>query len=241
MGTETLVDNQIEDGRKLLNLLVERGFEVTVAGWARRLDDGIWNLYVATKRVDDDGLFAAYMEFNRIFRLTSDAWVSDSDITLIGKESPIAKDLAELARKYTGWVAIRSYRLKLGPMAVDAVYVYPPPISLRQLYSVRYRRNDEANSWRATTKRGELFRNMKAKGAVAYTTGFWEGESKEDQTSATVTVLLEIDPRFDDKDALDDPGVWQVLESQARMIADEMFKTRHPDALITNQEHVDVV
>ena len=101
MGTETLVDNQIEDGRKLLNLLDERGFEVTVAGWAKRLDDGIWNLYVATKRVDDDGLFAAYMEFNRIFQLTSDAWVLDSDITLIGKESPIAKDLAELARKYT--------------------------------------------------------------------------------------------------------------------------------------------
>jgi hypothetical protein len=236
MDTDPLVEEQIEDGRKLVNLLGERDFDVTAACWTKTSEEGIWFLYIASKQVDRAGLREAYGDVFNTLRSISDPYVSSSEISLVGNESSIAKDLVELARKSTGWVANRSFPLKLGQMSVDAVYIYPPPVSLRLMVNVRYRRKALSNSWTATTKRGELYRGMKAKGAVTYTTAHWEGERADDPTSATVGVLLEIDPRFDDKEAWDDPGVWQILESQARAVADEMFKARHPDAVIVDHE-----
>jgi hypothetical protein len=51
-----------------------------------------------------------------------------------------------------------------------------------------------------------------------------------------VLVLLEIGPQFDDERLLKNPGVLRAMKWQAAIIADEMFKSHHPDAVI---EHVD--
>ena len=53
---------------------------------------------------------------------------------------------------------------------------------------------------------------------------------------ATVSVLLEIAPQFDDQKILTDPNVRRVMSSQARIMADEMFMRYHPGAMI---EHAD--
>ena len=58
---------------------------------------------------------------------------------------------------------------------------------------------------------------------------------RKTRIGASVTVLLEIGPRFDDQAVLSDPNVISVMTTQAQDEADEMFRSYHPDAVI---EHV---
>jgi len=106
----------------------------------------------------------------------------------------------------------------------------PPPV--RQSYEVRYIRQGKTNIWRATTRKSDLLRGVKAEGAVGYSTAFREGEREDDQMFAAVTVLLEVDPRFGDSGFQVDPNVWREMAERAGALADEMFLSRHPRARV---------
>ena len=106
---------------------------------------------------------------------------------------------------------------------------------LRQEISVNYVRKQNTNAWTATTKRGQLFSGIKAKGAVGYTTGRWEGEREGDENHAIVTVLVECDQTICDSHSRVRPTAWPVMTATARQLADRMFKTRHQDALIEHE------
>jgi hypothetical protein len=56
----------------------------------------------------------------------------------------------------------------------------------------------KSNSWTALTKRGKLYKGVKAVGAVAYTTGTWEGERDRDENHATVTAFVKCDENMCD-------------------------------------------
>ena len=107
---------------------------------------------------------------------------------------------------------------------------------LRQEFTVTYVRSKKTNQWSATTKRGQLFRGFKAKGAVAYTMGRWEGEGEGDENHAIVTVLVECDQTMCDSHSRVRPSAWPVMTATARELADRMFKTRHQDALIEHHD-----
>ncbi|MFI5456787.1 MAG: hypothetical protein ACHRXM_15175 [Isosphaerales bacterium] len=106
----------------------------------------------------------------------------------------------------------------------------PPPV--RQSYEVRYIRQGKTNIWRATTRKSDLLRGVKAEGAVGYSTALREGEREDDQMFATVTVLLEVDPQFGDAGFQVDPQVWREMAESAGALADEMFRSRHPRARV---------
>ena len=55
MDQVTLVATQIEDGRRLIERLVQEGFAVTASCWARTADDGQWYLYIASPAVRERG------------------------------------------------------------------------------------------------------------------------------------------------------------------------------------------
>jgi hypothetical protein len=88
-------------------------------------------------------------------------WVSMSEIKLISPNNPIARDVLEIQRRYPARIATRSRRPQLGDIAIEEVYIYPPPeperVWVRQSFRVIYYRQGETNNWRATTERGELF------------------------------------------------------------------------------------
>ena len=109
-----------------------------------------------------------------------------------------------------------------------------PP--LRLSYAVKYVRLGDGNDWDASTRRERLLRGVKAKGAVAYTTAFFEGEQSDDRRSAAVQVLLEVDPRFDEVVFNNSPPEQQKLATRAQTLADEMFLSRHPRAKIKHTE-----
>ena len=48
MDTELLVENKIEDGAALIRQLIRDQFEVRVAFWVKRTEEGLWYLYIAT-------------------------------------------------------------------------------------------------------------------------------------------------------------------------------------------------
>jgi hypothetical protein len=106
----------------------------------------------------------------------------------------------------------------------------------RQEFDVTYIRTRKTNSWTASTKRGKLYKGVKAKGAVGYATGRWEGEREGDENHAVVTVFVECDETMCDAHSRALPTAWPVMVTTARKLADRMFMTRHPDAVI---KHVD--
>jgi hypothetical protein len=110
---------------------------------------------------------------------------------------------------------------------------------IRQSFHVRYTRQGNTNRWVAATESGRLLRGVKAKGAVSYTGAAWEGEAVEDQWHATVGVLLEIDPKLSEGGVADDPVLRRKLAERAQQLADEMFASRHPRALIQHMQPAD--
>lgn len=126
MDSVTLVENQIDDGRRLLDRLDWAGVPVVASGWAKVTDDDRWSLYIATPLVDEKGLVAAYREVYRVLRSLGGVWVSDSEVKLVGERHPVAVDLVALVQKYPGPLATNSRRPLLGGVPVDEVYVYPP-------------------------------------------------------------------------------------------------------------------
>jgi len=122
MDPTTLVNEQIDESKLLVDHLRQSGFDVTAAFWVLTSDDGRWLLYIASNVVDTVGLAAAfrrvYSELNRI----QVRWISRSDIKLVGSHNPIANDAITyrsdtLATRYGG--------RQLGKMFVEEAYIYP--------------------------------------------------------------------------------------------------------------------
>jgi hypothetical protein len=117
-------------------------------------------------------------------------------------------------------------------MPEDELEPAAPPV--RQEYTVQYFRQKGADTWRAKTWIGEIHWGVKAKGAISYTTALWEGQSTDDLNSATVTVLLEVDPSSNDPTVDVPSDVRNEMIAQARVMADEMFRSRHPRARVVH-------
>ena len=133
----------------------------------------------------------------------------------------------------------RLYRVQLDDAMADAsTFEVPeneleterPPV--RVSYTVKYIRTDNTNVWHASTRKDRVLKGVKAKGAVGYTTASYEGETVDDQGYAAVQVLLEVDPHFDEGAFATAPSLVREFADRARAMADEMFLSRHPRAIV---------
>ena len=127
MDQAILVENQIDDGQTLIDLLVKGGFNVTAACWLRTSEEGQWFLYIASKDVDAGGRGAGYAAMHGAIKQMTDPWLSIFEVKFIGAEEPIARDLLDLQRERQGKLPARLRRSRLGNLAVEEVYLYPPP------------------------------------------------------------------------------------------------------------------
>ena len=162
MDTITLVDELIDDGRKLIDRLIKEKIPVLMACWVKPVEDDRWSLYIATPLVNEKGAGPAYREVYRVLRSLGNMWVTDSDISLVGRDDPITKDVLDIKRRFPGRMPTRSRRPQLGNLAVEETYVYPETQSegksARRAFTVEYFRKNNTNEWKSRTTREDVVR-----------------------------------------------------------------------------------
>jgi hypothetical protein len=131
MDPTVLVENQIEDGGRLVAQLAEDGFEVAVAFWVKSAEEGLWHLYIASPLVSADAVGESYRKVYASLSRVPDAWVSLSEIKLVRADSLAAREAAEIQRRHPGRVPTRTRRPRLGDLAIEEAYIYPPHRPIR--------------------------------------------------------------------------------------------------------------
>ena len=121
----TLVENQIDDGRRFVERFAADGNPVQAAFWVKTDEEGLWFLYVATDLVGRDGPAATYRAVHASLRKLGDTWVASSEIKVVSPSNPIAKDVLAIMAHHPGRLAKRYGGKTLGSTAFDQVYIYP--------------------------------------------------------------------------------------------------------------------
>jgi len=246
MDTELLVEDQISEGQLLLDRLINDGFDVSVAFWVKTSEDGLWQLFIASPVVDVEKPSAAYQKVYTSLEAIptssispADINLSPSNINLLNDKDEIALAAIELRDRLPARIPTRYHGRHIGGLPVKEAYIYQKiEIPLRQSFLITYVRQGETNNWLATIRRKEFYRGLKSQGIISYSTALWHGDKPEDQKFALIYVLVEVDPSLDEQTIIANPGLLIALAEQARMLADEMFKKKYPNAVI---EHDNVM
>jgi hypothetical protein len=123
MATELLVEDRIEDGRKLLAELVKAGFDVSVAFWAKTSEEGRLFLYVGSASVEPAKIGDAYRTQYACLSRVPGSWVEMSEVMLIQASNPIAKDAMTARDRHPGRLPVRFQGKRLDSLASEEAYV----------------------------------------------------------------------------------------------------------------------
>jgi hypothetical protein len=129
MATETLVDNLIADGQKLIDQLPQSGFEVTAAFWVHASENYRWYFYIVAPAVDSEGIAKAYEQLQAVIRQMPPPFgIGLLGVRLIGPSNPIARNVLGRYRE-ASHLRGRPFRLRNGylGMATEEAYFYPLP------------------------------------------------------------------------------------------------------------------
>jgi hypothetical protein len=132
MDTDTLVENRLNDGRKLVEELPQRGFEVTAAFWLKTSENGKWYFYIVSPAVEAEGLTTAYRQLHPLVQAMAQPFTIDPlEIKLIGPNNPIARDVIAIHGRAPGprVSPIRWGGTKLGNVSIEEAYLYPLPVT----------------------------------------------------------------------------------------------------------------
>lgn len=126
MDQSTLVEDQIDDGRRFVERFAADGNPVQAAFWVKTAEEGLWFLYVATEIVDREGPAAAYRAVHAALRKLGESWVPSSEIKVISPNNPVTQDVLAVMARHPGRLATRFGGKTLGSIAVEQTYIYSP-------------------------------------------------------------------------------------------------------------------
>jgi hypothetical protein len=129
MDQAALVEMQVRDGQRLVERLAREGVAVTAAAWVKETESGQWYLYLATPLVSEDGAKrAAYRRVNAVIReMQPEGFELDPFvIKVIRPHDPTATDILAHGGSRAGRTATWFQGSRLGALAVEAAYIYPP-------------------------------------------------------------------------------------------------------------------
>jgi hypothetical protein len=118
MDQIAMVTEQIEDSRRLVERLAEDGFSVTAACWGKDDDSELWQLYLISSVVDDEGIRKAYLRLHATIREMQKTGFSIDpyyQIHLVSPSEAFAKAILEAQRQGPGWPPVRYNEVTLGP------------------------------------------------------------------------------------------------------------------------------
>lgn len=139
MDTVTLVENQIDEGQRLLDQLAKTGIAVRAACWIKPTQEDRWSLYLATPSADEKEPLEAYRQLISALRSLETDWLTSSDVILVGEKHPIVKDAQEILQRFPHWTPIRPPYPLFGGMPTEEVYVYPLGKVKVTIYGLRFR------------------------------------------------------------------------------------------------------
>lgn len=125
MDTDTLVENKIEDGQRLINLLIRDQFDVRVAFWVKRSEDGLWQLWIASAAVNPRNKGDALRKVYEVLGKLPGGGITPLDLTLIEDTNPIARAAFELRDRYASREPIPYRGMRLGNLATEELLIYP--------------------------------------------------------------------------------------------------------------------
>ncbi len=236
MDQKMLVDDQIDDGQRIIDQFLADGLDVSVAFWVKP-DERSWTLYIASPGFRDrervEASRTVYDSASKVPDLTIQPGL---DIRVIDARDAIARDAVRLAGRKGKKGPIRYRGTRLGDFPIVRAYIYPrPAVPLRQSFTISYERQGESDEWAATTEKGPLHRWLRPKGVVSYAT-HGPGDDPDDEQLATILVLVEVEPRLDERTIAINPALATMLADQARSLADGIFKKKHPEAAIHHHD-----
>ena len=127
MDQTLLVEDQINEGRELIEQLIKNGLEVTAACWLKT-EDRRWLLYIVSPVVDSDEPVEAYRRAQAaVQQMPQLYWVGHLDFTLIGPSNPIAKGILEFRRRFPGKSPNYYRGDRFGGRNIEGAYIYPLP------------------------------------------------------------------------------------------------------------------
>ena len=126
MDQEPLVIEQIEAGKNFIAEL-DKYVPVRAAFWLKVTEDSGWYLYIASGRITDQNVKAAYGEVARVSKTIDDPNFDLFRVKLIGVNDPFARAALELHKRFRARVPTHIRGRSFGGMSVEGVYVYPPP------------------------------------------------------------------------------------------------------------------
>jgi hypothetical protein len=142
MDQDVLVNADLAGGWQLIEALIDRGFGIEVAFWAKPSDQEKWLLYLASPTADpmadDDSLREAYRLVHDVLRESPEWGVSPFSVIVLGVNHPMAQAAADLVKPKVpaGPFANpnpKSYRgvtryggRSLGGYSVEGAFIYPP-------------------------------------------------------------------------------------------------------------------
>jgi hypothetical protein len=131
MDSFPLVAEQIADGQRLVERLVQSGFPVAAACWAMTPDDGQWYLYLVSPAVDAKGPLSAYGRILSVVRELEEPTfgVEPMQVKLIGPSEPLGRGLVEFNEQSGTKKPTRHPGGRIGDATVEAAYIYPPLVA----------------------------------------------------------------------------------------------------------------
>lgn len=126
MDRTTLVSEQRADAQRLIEKLVDVGFDLRAVAWIKTSGAGKWVLYIASQVVDDQGYFAAYLAVQTTIRNMSDLAVGPFDVQLVSASHPLVTDVQKLYQRFPELRQMEFSGPELGKMSIEDAYIYPP-------------------------------------------------------------------------------------------------------------------
>jgi hypothetical protein len=106
----------------------EKRVSLKAAFWLKLTDREKRYLYLASKRVDDIGLLAAYGELVHLTRGLAPTALDALRVRLLSAEDPLTKAAADFNQRFPSRTGIRLGGTLFGGVNVDDVYIYPSPL-----------------------------------------------------------------------------------------------------------------
>ena len=135
MDTDVLVDDRIEDGRRLVTQLVRDRFEVRAAFWVKTSEESLWQLCIASPLIDAAHLGDAYSTVFAALGKTPDCSVTPSELKLLNITDPIVREVIAVRDRYSSRKPLPYRGKRLGTLAIEEAVIYPVrfPLETREL------------------------------------------------------------------------------------------------------------